>query len=88
MKDLAKKLELIKKLVDLNLHTEALMEVAVFFELKLEHEQLLAIDTMHRIRNNMSKNLIAVRKDVRDDMISKIQSTYGKNIASEVAKII
>ena len=88
MKDLAKKLELIKKLVDLNLHTEALMEVAVFFELKLEHEQLLAIDTMHRIRNNMSKNLIAVRKDVRDDMISKIQSTYGKNIASDVAKII
>ena len=88
MKDLAKKLELIKKLVDLNLHTEALMEVAVFFELELEHEQLLAIDTMHRIRNNMSKNLIAVRKDVRDDMISKIQSTYGKNIASDVAKIV
>ena len=88
MKDLAKKLELIKKLVDLNLHTEALMEIAVFFELQLEYEQLLAIDTMHRIRNNMSGNLIAVRKDVRDDMISKIHSTYGKDIASEVAKIV
>ena len=88
MKDLSTKLELIKKRVDLNLHTEALMEVAIFFGLELEYEQLLAIDTMHRIRNNMSKNLIAVRKDVRDDMISKIQSTYGKDIASEVAKIV
>ena len=88
MKDLSTKLELIKKLVDLNLHTEALMEIAIFFELELEYEQLLAIDTMHRIRNTMSENLIAVRKEVRDDMISKIRSIYGKDIASDVAKIV
>ena len=88
MKDLSTKLELIKNLVNLNLYTDALMEVAVFFNLQFEYEQLVAIMNLHSLRNSMSENLIAVRKDVRDDMISKIHSTYGKDIASEVAKIV